>query len=267
MSEIRYNIYPSLLDKYQRFLDSEKEFESHWNLDADGEYKKTLDEIYEANEQALMDAVNRVPYEGDTTAMDKGTCFNEIIDCIVNNKPYINSSISCESIKDNGIIVATMMDEDGDIVKEFIYDMKLCRAMASYYHGAVTQHYCEAILHTAFGDVKLYGYADVYMHDKVVDIKTCKSYTFGDYENRWQRYVYPYCITEQGGEVKHFSFDVVKWSGGTQTNPVLSGDIYEEVYGYNHAEATEKLREMCTCFIAWLETKRFDITDKKIFNE
>lgn len=265
MSEIKYRIYPSLLDKFQRFLDSEQEFESHWNVTEDGEYRKTYEEICDENEKALLDAVNRVPFDGDTTAMDKGTCFNEIIDCIVNKVPFINQDIQIESIKDNNIIVARILDDDGQAVKEFIYDMTLCRQLASYYKGALTQYFCKGIISTAYGDVELYGYADVCLQDKVIDIKTTKNYTFGDYENRWQRYVYPYCLTEAGNTINEFSFDVVKWSGGGVRNPVLSGDMYEEVYGYNHAVATVKLRNILERFIEWIETKKELITDKKIF--
>lgn len=264
MSEIAYKIYPSLLDKFQRYLDSEKEFESHWNVDENGEYRRTLEEIEKANEEALLDAINRKPFEGDTTAMDKGTCFNEIIDCIVNKVKFINEDIELESRKDENIIIATMMDE-GMPVKQFIYDMKMCSMLASYYTGGLTQYFCQGTIETQYGVVELYGYADVVLRDKVIDIKTTKSYSFGDYEDRWQRYVYPYCLTEAGNNIRQFSFDVVKWVGGGVKNPVLSGDFYEELYGYNHQQATAKLKGVLEQFISWIEINRLKITDTKIF--
>lgn len=264
MSDIRYRIYPSLIDKFQRFLDSEQEFESHWNVTEEGEYRKTLDEIYDENEKALLDSINRVPYTGDTTAMDKGTCFNEIIDCIVNNKSRISERIELESSPEKGIIIARMTGDDG-VEREFVYDIHLCKSMASYYYGGVTQYFCKGLIDTAYGDVELYGFADVVIHDKVIDIKTAKNYTFGDYENRWQRYVYPYCLTEQGNDIRSFSFDVVKWSGGGVRNPVLSGEIYEEVYGYDHAKASSRLRNILERFIEYIELNRHKITDTKIF--
>lgn len=257
MNDIRYRIYPSLMDKFQRYLDSEQEFESHWNVTDDGEYRKTLDEIYDANEKALIDAINRVPFEGDTSAMDKGTCFNEIIDRILGGRS--NESITVVFDDEKGVIRASMLDN------EFIYDMELCRTLAACYTGALTQHFCKGTIDTAYGVVELYGYADIYIRDKVIDIKTTKNYSFGDYENRWQRYVYPYCLTEAGNDVKTFSFDVIKWSGGGVRNPVLSGDKYEEVYGYNHASATLKLKRFLECFIEFIELNRQLITDSKIF--
>lgn len=265
MSEIAYRIYPSLLDKFQRYLDSDLEFESHWNVTEEGEYRKTLEEISRDNEQALLDAINRVPYEGDTTAMDKGTCINEIIDCIVNKVKFSNEDIELESRKDENIIIATMMDK-GMPVKQFIYDMKMCSMLASYYTGGLTQYFCQGTIETQYGVVELYGYADVVLRDKVIDIKTTKNYTFGDYENKWQRYVYPYCLTIEGNDIRQFSFDVVKWTGGGVRNPVLGAELYNEVYGYDHQQATARLRNILESFISYIEINRLKITDTKIFN-
>lgn len=77
-----YKIYPSLLDKYQRFLDSGKDFESHFNQDADGNYKRSLEEISKEREQALLDAVNRKPHD-PIEAADIGTVFNELVDWVL----------------------------------------------------------------------------------------------------------------------------------------------------------------------------------------
>lgn len=265
MSEIAYRIYPSLLDKFQRYLDSDLEFESHWNVTEEGEYRKTLEEISRDNEQALLDAINRVPYEGDTTAMDKGTCFNEIIDCLVNKQSSINENIQLESIKERNVIVANML-EDGLPVKQFLYDMTMCRNLASHYAGALTQYFCKGTIDTCYGKVEMYGYADIVREDKVIDIKTTKNYTFGDYENKWQRYVYPYCLTIEGNDIRQFSFDVVKWTGGGVRNPVLGAELYNEVYGYDHQQATARLRNILESFISYIEINRLKITDTKIFN-
>ena len=45
MSNIRYKIYPSLLDKFQSFLDTDIAVEEWWNLDSEGEYRETADEM------------------------------------------------------------------------------------------------------------------------------------------------------------------------------------------------------------------------------
>ena len=68
----RYRIYPSILDKFQSYLDVDQTVEEFWNLDGDGEYKETADEMSDRLERELLDAVNRVPRE-PMEAADKGT--------------------------------------------------------------------------------------------------------------------------------------------------------------------------------------------------
>ena len=86
MSDVRYKIYPSLLDKFQALLDSDIEAESFWNIDSEtGEMKQTPDEIASQHEKELLDSINRVPCE-PIEAADKGTCFNEIVDCLINGR-------------------------------------------------------------------------------------------------------------------------------------------------------------------------------------
>ena len=55
MSNARYKIYPSLLDKFQSFLDVEQSVEEFWNIDAEGEYKETADDMSDRLERELID--------------------------------------------------------------------------------------------------------------------------------------------------------------------------------------------------------------------
>ena len=52
-----------MLDKFQALLDVEQPVEEFWNLDSEGEYKETADEMSDRLEQELLDAINRVPRE------------------------------------------------------------------------------------------------------------------------------------------------------------------------------------------------------------
>ena len=46
MKQHNYKIYPSLLDKFQQYLDADEVVEAFWNIDNEtGEYKKTSEEI------------------------------------------------------------------------------------------------------------------------------------------------------------------------------------------------------------------------------
>lgn len=265
MSSIRYRIYPSLLDKFQALLDVEQTVEEFWNLDSEGEYKETADEMSDRLERELIDAVNRVPRE-PIEAADKGTCFNEVIDCLIHGRKceYEGMSIQTEEVAGNRVITAKLNGFT------FHYDVAFCKEVAECLKGAISQHRCEAVLSTRYGDVDLYGYADEIVSDVVVDIKTTGRYDFGKYSKGWQRFVYPWCLTEAGEvkDISSFEFLVIVWKGGTKTNPVLSGTMYDEYYTYTcHEDAGNAIRQICERFIEWLEAHRDVITDRNIFAE
>lgn len=265
MKQPEYRIYPSLLDKFQAYLDSGQEADSFYNTDQEtGEQKLTADEIADLRERELLDTVNRVPRE-PSEAADKGTCFNEIVDRIIEHRKDGREDVSVETLRDSQppCIKAEM---DGFT---FHFDIPLCCEVAAMFPGAVCQHLCKGMIETAYGTVELYGYADEVTMDKVYDIKTTSSYTFGKFERAWQKDVYPYCLVASGEmtEVKEFEYTVVKFRGGTARSPLITGDIYREAYTYNHEATAVRLRQMLERFIEWLEANRHKITDKKIFNQ
>lgn len=299
MSRICYRVYPSLLDKFQSYLDSDIEAESFWNIDSEtGEMKKSPDEITAANEQALLDAINRVPHE-PIEAADKGTCFNEIVDCLVEHRESSRKEVSISRIPDlydvcdrfcgkrncdykwNPKIqecISAYENASRNKVKtagilatlngfEFRFDIGLCREAAAYFKDAVPQHLCKAVISTAYGDVELYGYADEIVRDKVFDIKTTSSYQFGKFERAWQKFVYPWCLVESGEmhEVSSFEYTVFVLSKPTSKSPFITGKMYREEYTYDHEQAGIQLRSILERFIEWLEAHREEITDRKIF--
>ena len=280
MSTPKYRIYPSVLDKFQKFLDSDLVAEEFWNKDSEGDYKLSPEEMSVQLEQELLDCINRVPHE-PSEAADKGTAFNEVIDCIIEHHP-------CE--REDMEIKSGAMMEDGGFHKQepnsgevqfsftaypcidvkfngfdFRFDAHLCKDMAQYFIDCIPQYTCSAILPTIYGDVELYGHVDYINTNKIHDLKTTKNYTFGNYEKYWQRHLYPYCLIESGEmeEVTEFEFTVVKWR--ELKNKPISGDIFKEVYTYSHEASTKALRGICEAFIEWLEANRHRITDKKIF--
>ena len=263
-SEICYRIYPSLLDKFQSFLDVEQSVEEWWNLDSEGEYRETADEMSDRLEKELLDTVNRVPRE-PIEAADKGTCFNEVIDCLISHRKCEHEGMDIQSgeVAGNRVITAKLNGFT------FHYDMEMCKATAKCYENAISQHLCRAVLHTKYGNVELYGYADEIKGDVVFDIKTTGRYEFGKYSKNWQKHVYPWCLVESGEvpDVQAFVYDVFVWHGGTSRTPVLTSTWYPELYKYNHDQSTVALKNICERFIEWLEAHREQITDKKIFAE
>lgn len=258
-SDVRYRIYPSLLDKFQAFLDSDIEAEGFWNMDSEtGEQKKTAEEIADAREQELLDAVNRVPHE-PIEAADKGTCFNELVDWLNGNE----ARVAIKRIDDGTECPPYICELNGF---EFKFDANMTHEVAEMFNGAVCQYLCKGYLETRYGIVELYGYADEILRNKVYDIKTTSSYSFGKFERAWQKEVYPWCLTSCDEiEILEFEYTVIQLTKPSSRNPIIGGKIYKEVYTYDH-EATEKrLRAFVERFIEWLEDHRQAITDAKIF--
>jgi hypothetical protein len=279
MSTPKYKIYPSILDKFQKFLDSDLVAEEFWNKKND-DYILTPDKMAERLEQELIDSLNRVGKQ-PSQAADKGTAFNEVIDCIIDRHPTER--------EDMEIRVDVQMEEGGPCRQEpnigevrynitaypyigvkyngwdFRFQEALCRIVADYFDECVPQHTCSAILPTVYGDVELYGYVDYIGTNKIYDLKTTKKYHFGNYEKYWQKHVYPYCLIESGEmeEVTEFEFTIVQWQ--ESANKPISGEIFKEVYTYSHEASSKALRGICESFIEWLEANREKITDKKIF--
>lgn len=252
-------IYPSLLDKFQDLLDYEIIADEPWNKSGD-DYKLTPDEMYYRIESELIDMINRVdgiPCE----AADRGTAFNEIIDCLIEHS-------SCRR-RDMKIHSTTTPDMQKVIVAEindfkFIYDTQFCKQVAALFPGSLTQYLCEGTMRTSRGTALLYGYIDEWVGNRLYDIKTTGYYNFGKYERKWQRHLYPWCVIESGmtTEIESFEYTVVVFPKGQL---ILSGSVYPEVYTYDHIQSTILLRGHVEAFIDWLESRRKFITNPRIF--
>lgn len=270
--QLKYRIYPSLLDKFQELLDSEIEADDFFNLDEEGNQRRTADEIADRHTQELLDTINRVPHE-PIEAADKGTCFNEIVDAISDNDgrypaddfdPVEGDYVTLNGDGGTGPVVGIRAMRNGFT---FDFDINLLRSAADYFAGAVHQQLVKATIGTKYGAVELYGYIDEILPTKVCDIKTTSSsYKFGKFERKWQKDVYPYCLTESGlMQVEEFEYTVYQLSKPSSRSPLITGCQYLEQYTYNHAAATMRLRRHVEHFIEWLEVHRDQITDRKIF--
>ncbi|WP_277099066.1 HNH endonuclease [Coprobacter secundus] len=257
MKQLDYKFYPSLLDKFEQYLRVDEKVESPFNLDENGEYKRSYDEIEAEEKQSLIDAINRVPFESE--AADKGTAFNDIIDCLIhNNKPEGKTQL--QSNRDTNTIEARIKD------RVFLFDLNWCIEQAKIFTGSASQVYVESDIETKYGIVQLYGYVDEILKSRVIDLKTTSRYEFGKYENGWQKHVYPYCLEKSGWmTVTDFEYAAFQLKGGTRLTPLISGTYYPEIYRYNHKQTTQKLKQHCERFIEFIEENRKFITDEKIF--
>lgn len=254
-----YRIYPSLLDKFQQLLEARAEFESFFNEDGEGGYKRTYDEVVADIEQQLIDTINRVPH-APIEAADKGTAFNEIVDCIVHRRKSTNPDVAIS--KEPGIIRAQINGFD------FAFDMQMCKDAARYFKGSISQHLVSSTIETSLGTVELYGYLDELRSDIVYDIKTTSKYEFGKFEHKWQRHVYPYCLINAGEctEITEFEYTVFVLKGPTKAVPYITATMYRERYDFDFETSKAALKGMCEEFLEWLEAHRELITNQKIFN-
>ena len=210
---IAYRIYPSLLDKFQTLLNAEKDLEAPWNIDREtGEYKKTLPQIEEEARQSLLNSINRVRFH--SMAADNGTVFNELVDCLHRGRKSFRDDIEFKTFKDYGLIASRYRQKD--LPDEFFhYDLASAMNIADFFRGSCCQVFVKGILPTVYGNVELYGYIDELKRDVVYDLKTTGSYyTFGKFEDHWQRFVYPYCLIKSGQmrDVLAFEYSVLKWT-------------------------------------------------------
>lgn len=312
-SQPKYAFSPSLLDAYQRMIDTEAEdyfykdeagnWHKNWN-DADETLHFSEGEVAELLKKEFIDTINKVPQE-PSEAADKGTAFNEIVDCLVKNCRPTNPNIIIKTIRSgkdlfnarqrkaqveagngDGFIPVipehdlpscqALFDKIGETFIytaidgfEFFYDLHFCLDAGKYFKNSICQYYTKANIETSLGLVELHGYID-YLHENIVrDCKTTKSYQFGNYQKKWQRYTYPFTLIESGmmKEVLEFEFTVYQLSGGSSKNPLITGTQFRETYTYEHDKARSMLTNQCERLISFIEDNRDLIINKKIFCE
>ena len=295
---IKYRFYPSLLDAFGSYLDTDPEKffyqdeSGKWHLNynsSTGEFHFTDEEVDALARQRLIDTINRVGFVSE--AADKGSCFNEVLDCIIKNVKSTRSDIKV-SVKDS--IVKAEADglvnpADGKVIGGdvtfseiplrhieaemngyvFRFDIDFCKQAANYFKGSMCQVFTKAPISTAYGNVELYGYADYLRENKVYDAKTTSKYDWGKYSKGWQKHVYPYCFIESGKctEIQDFEYTAFVLQGGKDPYSLITGKMFPEVYTYDHKASTSAIRGICERFIEFLEENREEITDKKIFNQ
>lgn len=300
-----YAFSPSLLDAYQRMVDTKVEdffyqdetgaWHLNWN-----ETEETLhfseEEVDALLKQEFIDKVNKVPTP-PSEAASKGTAFNEIVDFLILNRKPTNHNIVIKTIRSGddlhkartlgfleqlrkGKPEPRKEDNDATFAKigvpfiyaaidgfEFFFDLQFCLEAAEYFKGSIAQYYTKANLQTSKGVVEIHGYIDYLRHMKLFDAKTTKRYNWGDFQKKWQRYAYPFTLIESGmmNEVNSFEFTIYVLSGGSSRSPLITGKQYKEVYTYDHEQARKMLTQQCERVIEFLEENRELITNEKVF--
>lgn len=245
----KYRFYATLLDAFWNYLNSDIIYNRYWGFSENPPH--TEDEFHELQFQELINRINRVPF--DSEKADRGTCFNEVVDALIEKRKPTNVEI--ERMPD-GICYQAIYNN-----RTFIFPISLCKEFADYFKGALNQQRVEATLHTMFGDVLVYGIIDELMPTTVHDIKTTGSYYVGKFKEHFQHLVYPFALMRNGSDVRTFEYNIVEFS---KAGYVV--DTYTETYVFNPERDIPILTNHCEEFIRFLEENRELITDTKIFN-
>jgi hypothetical protein len=247
-----YQLYATLLDAFNDYLNSDAIYQRYWGWSENPPH--TMEEFQQKQFSELIDRINRVPF--DSEAADKGTAFNELIDCMIEGRK--SDKIEIERIYDSSGNMANLKATYNN--RNFTFPIGVCREFADYFKGALTQQRVEAILPTIHGDVLLYGYIDELMPVSVHDIKTTGNYSAFKFKNHFQHLVYPYCLMLSGSDVRTFEYNIVEFNKGGYVN-----GTYTEIYVFTPERDIPVLTQHVECFIEFLERNRELITDKKIF--
>jgi len=251
-----YQIYPSLIDKFESYINSSRIYNEYYGF---SELPTITEDEFEKRQfESLINTINRVPFESE--AADKGTMFNEVIDCIVENRKSEKMRIEILSdevteIKHKGTKSISVFWKE----RNFTFNIEDCKTIAKALKGAVCQNLIEGFIETKYGVVKLYGYYDYLLPFRLIDLKTTSKYSAFKYRNNWQHIVYPFILNTNGITIKDFTYLVYKWNKE-------GGEIFEEDYVFDFKKDTMKLKNVIELFIEFLELNKEFINDKKIFN-
>lgn len=239
-----YRFSPSLLDKFEGYINSSRIYQEYWGFSEDP--AKTEEEFEQEQFQGLINTINRVPFQSE--AADKGTAFNEVIDCIIENRK--STSMEIKSYPETDTIAAFY---NGQF---FNFPLAICVEVGKYLKGAITQHWVNGELETSKGNVKLIGCIDQLLPFTICDTKTLSKYSAFKFRHNWQHIVYPFCLHQNGVKINDFEYVITDFK-----------NTWTELYVYDEEKDVPRLKEICERFIEFIELNRELITDTRIFNQ
>lgn len=240
----KYRLYPSLLDKFNDYINFDATVDKPWNKD------KSPADLEIEIENEIIDTINRVPFENESA--EKGTCFNNLVDELISGQ-----KLQANAVDKNGNVFFKISHKS-KLGTEYVFDFpeSVVLEFSDYFIGAASQVFCSGTIETKYGPVELYGYIDELIKDVIYDIKTTSRYEFGKFRLSWQKHVYPLCLSQMGCTVRGFEYTITDFR-----------NTYQEWYDFHYGTSLMLLKNHCERFIEFLEAKRYRITDKKIFNE
>lgn len=257
--DVLLHLSPTLLDKFQGWQESEKSWEEYYGQADEPAY--SLSEWDEKLEKELIDACNGVVTPAGRAA-DLGTCLNEALDCVLLNVPSTRDDVKLRS--SNGSITAIIGEN------KFLFHSDDIKNLKSYVDGCTPQAFVDASIDTSYGKVQLYGFPDYFKSDVVIDLKSTSRYEGGKFRDKWQRYIYPYILNQNGliPDYRQFTFLVCKCSGETKENPFIEMQLYNETYTDPLASFEDIIRGQLERFIEWfLEGRRKNLINDRLMGK
>jgi hypothetical protein len=239
-----YRFSPTLLDKFEGYINSSRIYQEYWGFSE--EPAKTEEQFEQEQFQGLIDTINRVPFQSE--AADKGTAFNEVIDCIIENR--VSETMQIKSYPETDTIAAFYNGQ------YFNFPLAICVEFGKYLKGALTQQWTNGILDTTKGRVHFVGCIDQLMPFKICDTKTTSKYSAFKFRHNWQHIVYPFCLQQNGVMINDFEYVITDFK-----------NTWTELYVYDWQKDVPRLQIHCERFIEFVELNRHLITDTRIFNQ
>ena len=122
--KVDYKFYATLLDSFMDYQDSDAIYDKYWGWSENPPH--TPEEFHQLQFQGLIDKINRVPF--DSEAADKGTAFNEVVDCMIEHRKSEKVKVE-KVIVDNHVIAIYSVYNN----RSFSFDINLLREFANYY--------------------------------------------------------------------------------------------------------------------------------------
>lgn len=169
--QVKYQIYPSLLDSYSRFLkhDDEETFDS------------------------LMNKINKVPRQQSEPEL-RGVAFEDAVNNAIDGV-ILNTN-------NNGMILSGEFEFDPGVVGGAYVRLK---------NATKKQEYIEGIVETPAGLVKLYGIIDYRFPEMIADLKGRENYSYGKYADHAQHPVYSWISEVNGNPLRAFKYVVTDY--------------------------------------------------------
>ncbi len=198
--------------------------------------------------EEIIDRINRVPRPTPEPAL-KGIALENCVNDLLSGK-----KIETDFLKKSGSIIKSYVTQAEN--KKFLVPVETIDFIVERLWGAEMQVFAKADLKTPVGLVEIYGYSDYVLRDTVTDLKGISSqYSWPKYLNNCQHKTYLYCLNENGIKVNRAEYLITDFT-----------NIYVEDYYWCLKMKTELIGDIAQ-FVAFLETHRDKITNKKIFGE